>query len=313
MSVVPSQVPDKADYRVFGLHIRSAIALPELHQSSNGDVPDVTIVIGRIPDEPDQAGVVLSFEGAGRYLVLDGQHILVEPEAGAPAANVRLYLLGSAMGVLLHQRGLLPLHANAIRIDSRAFAFMGASGAGKSTLAALFHDAGYEVIADDVCVVGFDENGRAIARAGIPRLRLWEDLLAATGRSSAGFALSYAGDDQFQKFDVPLMSASGAQEAPLAGIYLLDRSDDFRIGQLTGAEAVEALFANTYRGAFVQTAGDPREHWDAALRLIRQVPIFRLSRPWKLAGMADHLAEISAHARQVGLPRSGFGRTVNPV
>ena len=76
-----------------------------------------------------------------------------------PDANIRLYLLGSAMGVLLHQRGLLPLHANAVEIDGKAFAFMGASGSGKSTLAAWFHDHGYRIIADDVCAVRFETEG----------------------------------------------------------------------------------------------------------------------------------------------------------
>ena len=83
--------------------------------------------------------------------------IVAEPRQGVPDSNVRLFLLGSAMGALLHQRGLLPLHTNAVEVGGRAFAFMGKSGAGKSTLAAWFHDRGFRIVADDVCVVGFDD------------------------------------------------------------------------------------------------------------------------------------------------------------
>ena len=72
------------------------------------------------------------------------------------------------MGAALHQRGILPLHANAVEIDHRAVAFMGASGAGKSTLAAWFHDQGYPILADDVCVIRADDGA---ARSPIPACR----------------------------------------------------------------------------------------------------------------------------------------------
>jgi hypothetical protein len=287
------------DYHLFGLRVRSEIPLPELRREPVADSADVTIALGPIPPEAENEGTVFSFDGAGRYWIADGNFILVEPAADSPSANVRLYLLGSAMGMLLHQRGMLPLHANAIRFGDRAAAFMGHSGAGKSTLAALFHDRGHEVIADDVCVVGFDEAGNPFATAGIPRLRLWQDSLAATGRTAAGFQLSYAGDEQFKKFDVPLSAESQTSQTPLAAIYLLEKSDTLSFNPLNGAEAVGALFANTYRGAFVRSAGDPREHWGSVVRLTQRVPIFRLGRPWNLESMGDDLDRIGDHALNV--------------
>ena len=45
----------------------------------------------------------------GRYRIEAGNRITVESEPGVPERNVRLFLLGSAFGVLLHQRGLLPV------------------------------------------------------------------------------------------------------------------------------------------------------------------------------------------------------------
>ena len=95
---------------------------------------------------------------------------------------MRLYLLGSAMGMLLHQRGLFRSTPMPSRSTARRFAFMGHSGAGKSTLAAWFHDEGYRILADDVSVIGFGEGGQPTVRPGLPRLRLWRDALDATGR-----------------------------------------------------------------------------------------------------------------------------------
>src|SRR5258708_9269606 len=86
------------------------------------------------------------------------------------------------MGAIFHQRGLLPLHANAIEVGGQAVAFVGPSGAGKSTLAAYFRDRGYRVLCDDVCVVSFGSDGEPLAWPGIPRIKLSGRALAALVR-----------------------------------------------------------------------------------------------------------------------------------
>jgi hypothetical protein len=142
-----------SDYEVFGLKIRSEIPLPELQPMENPNDPDVTIrrspvAAWRNGLEKWDDALVLAVPEVGRYRIEGGDEILVDQDRGAPDRNLRLFLLGSAFGALLHQRGLLPLHANAVQIDGKAVAFMGASGAGKSTLAAWFYDQGYRIIAE---------------------------------------------------------------------------------------------------------------------------------------------------------------------
>lgn len=279
------------NYSVFGLHVRSELPLPELFEVEPSLCPDILIHLGKVPDPPAPGmgphviggGLLLVIEDVGRYFIRDGAEILVEPQSGVPETNVRLFLLGSAMGALLHQRGLLPLHANAVEIGGKAFAFMGRSGAGKSTLAAWFHDRGHAIIADDVCVVRFDESGRAIASAGLPRLRLWKETLEASGREAASFRRSYAGNPAFDKYDVPIArAAAAAGGTEVAAVYLLEKGDDFGISRLEGVGAADALMANTYRGGFVATVKGEQAHWHACMQLIRTTPIFRAERRWKL-------------------------------
>lgn len=290
-------------YTLFGLRIVSEIELPELTPAEAGEA-DVTIELGSVPNPPsgdlsvDGASVVLPIPEVARYRISGGSRILVEPEAIAPIRNVRLYLLGSAMGLLLHQRGDLPLHANAVEIGGKAVAFMGRSGAGKSTLAAAFHDRGHAVIADDVCVIRFDGEGVPHAWPGIPRLRLWEEALTATGRSSDAYQLSYAGDENFRKFDVPVKRA-GVIELPLAAVYQLGTGDRLNFRPLQGFELAEAIFANTYRGGYLRAVGDPRAHWSAAMRLGGGTPIFLLERPWDFDRISGDLAGIISHAEHV--------------
>ena len=299
---------NRFEYSVFGLRLQSELELPELLEAEGSSLPQVLVRIGKVPDAPNsgagphwtEGGLLLVIDQAGRYFVKDGSVIIVEPQAGVPDANLRLFLLGSAMGALLHQRGLLPLHANAVEIDGWAFAFMGESGAGKSTLAAWFHDRGFRVLADDVCVVNFDEGGQPQIRTGISRLRLWRDALNATGRNPSAYQRSFFGDVARDKYDVPLASL-GLTDTPitLAAVYLLEKGQSLSIDRLTGVAAAEVVFANTYRGAFVPKAGTSHEHWSASVRLVRGTSIFRVRRRWGLDNMGEQFVGLLEHAEQV--------------
>lgn len=294
-------------YSVFGLHVRSSLPLPELPVSAGEGAADVIVEEGKI-DFPDtgpgvlavDGGLLLTIPDVARFLIAGGRSIRVEPHRGVDRRNVRLFLLGSAFGALLHQRGLLPLHANAVEIDGRAFAFVGASGEGKSTLAAWFHDRGHRLLADDVCVLRFDEQGRVIVCPGVARLRLWRDVIERTGRDAAQFDLSYAGDQTYQKYDVPLESGpTGGGAAELGAVYLLARGAGFAIQRLDGVAAVEAISANTYRGQFIEAISGQKNHWESCIRLVRSVPVFRVERTRSLGEMDDENSKVVAHAEAI--------------
>jgi len=285
------------DYWIFGLRVRSMMELPELIPAMGGANPDVQIDFGSVEEpagskpglsEADGA-LVLVVPGVARYRIQDGRSITVDADADVPERNLRLFLLGSAFGALLHQRGLLPLHANAIEIDGKAVAFMGASGEGKSTLAAWFHDRGHRVIADDVCVVRLTAEGKAYAAPGQQRLRLWKEALEASGRDSASYDRSFAGREDIEKFDVPLESARRRpDDCELAGVYVLETADRFSIEQLSGLQAAEALFSHTYRGRYINDARSQRQHWQSAMTLVQYIPIFRIDRPRGLELLDEH-------------------------
>jgi hypothetical protein len=138
-------------YAVFGLSIASPFPLPELIEAPAVGAADVEIALGEPAAASEEgregffstaSGGLLDVNKVARYRIDDGRRITVEPYPTGSERHIRLYLLGSALGALLHQRRLLPLHANAMDFGGRAVAFMGASGAGKSTMAAWFHDRG---------------------------------------------------------------------------------------------------------------------------------------------------------------------------
>ena len=270
-------------YRLFGLAIESELALPELAAQQHAAVqspPDLSIMIAD-PPSPEGGGYVFDIAKVARFTITDGNSIVISPADGAGEREIRLFLLGSAMGAALHQRGILPLHANAVAIDGRAVAFMGASGAGKSTLAAWFHDQGFPVLADDVCVIRSDERGRAVAYPGLPRLRLWQDALEASGRIPAEHSPSFHREsDQRQKYDVPILPDSAASEPlPLQALFVLELGRELAIEPLSGSRAVEAISANTYRGRMIGEVGNSKAHVGACVTIARTVPVLSLARP----------------------------------
>lgn len=298
-------------YSLFGLRVHSEIALPELLPGDGEGACEVFIRMGSLPPIEGELvnsiavtaeGAILNIPGVGRYLIRDGREMVIEPDPQGSERHLRLFLLGSAFGAILHQRHLLPLHANSIEIGGRAIAFMGHSGAGKSTMAAWFHDRGFNVLADDVCVVTFEEAGAPLAQPGIPRLRMWRDALEASGRSAEAHELSF---DDADKYNVPTRESGATGPVALGAIYLLEKSEeasaaDF-IRPLTGIEAIDALVANTYRGAYVPMMGTTAKHLASCVALARSVPIFAVRRLWGKDHLDRQFEAIQEHAGSLAM------------
>jgi len=292
-------------YRLFGLSVQSEIRLPELVADAPAGTTDVRIEVRAIAKSPDApAGLHVEGEEAllvipevGRFLTRGGREMLVEPAAGVSPRNLRLYLLGSAFAAILHQRGLLPLHANAVVVEGRAIGFMGHPGAGKSTLAAWFHDRGFDVLADDVCVVTPGADNAPLAHPGIPRLRLWREALEAGGRDVSAYERAF---DDMDKYTVPTDLERALPAVPLSHLYLLEKAEDEpSVTRLEGSAAVEAMIANTYRGAYVRRMGLTRQHMLACAELARTVPVFRARRRWGYDTFHSEGTALEAHARQL--------------
>src|SRR5579872_7043606 len=287
-------------YTAFGLRIASQIALPELPAIDRGALAasiDVEIRLGAVPAQLPGAAVVgpgvtgagdailLDFD-EGRYLIRDGRQIIVQPSQGTPGRDVRVYLLGRAMAAVCHQRRLMPLHANAIEVSGRAVAFVGPSGVGKSTLAAYFHQRGYRVLGDDVCVVSFDDQGRPMAWPGIPRIKLWSDALEAFGQEKRGLEPVVSG---LEKFSLPMPHRLLPGPIPLSRVYAFGpattRQAEFR--RLSGPDAMNAVVTNVYRWELAVATGAARRQFDQALSVVRNAAVFAVGRRWGFDFLAD--------------------------
>jgi hypothetical protein len=300
-------------YSCFDFRLRSEIGLPELNTADEGDVrPIVEVRIGSVPEclpgggetagglQVARATALLTVPQTARYLVRDGGEIVVDPFPGGSDRNVRLFLLGSGLGILCHQRGLLPLHANAIVAGDGAYAFAGHSGAGKSTLAAYFARAGYPVLCDDVCVINFGAAGAPVAWPGLPRLKLWGDASAAFGHDKGALEPAIEGMD---KYHVPLSTPPEAKPVPFRRLYLLERTEareERGIVRLRGREAMEAIMAQTYRGAYLRPMGLGARHFLQCSALASRIEVYAARRSWGYDVFEREAERLARHLLEVG-------------
>ena len=300
-------------YSCFNFRLRSQIPLAELMPAPEADDerPLVDVRLGAAPEtlpgaEAPRHGVqaigeeaLLTIPGIARYLVRDGAEIVVDPVPGVSERNIRLFLLGSALGILCHQRGLLPLHANAIVTRGVAVAFAGRSGSGKSTLAAHFQRSGYEVLCDDLCVLSFDPDGTPFAWPGLPRLKLWGDAASVFGHDPS--ELDRAMDD-IEKYHVPIADGGPSRPIPFSRLYVLDRAEEGKkgeIGRLRGHQAMDAVRAQTYRGSYLAAMGLTGRHFAQCAALLRTAEIWSATRIWGYDVFEKEATRLERHVASI--------------
>ncbi len=232
--------------------------LPELAVQGFPSPPRIRIHAGDIlPELPARTAkgalfevgpgrFLLRLDGIARYLVADGDRIVVDRAPASDEDSVRLFLLGSIFGALLHQRGLLPLHASAIETPRGAVLFAGPSGTGKSTLAAAFYRRGYRVIADEICAL--DEIG---VRPAIPRLALWPDAIDELGLWSDAVRQVRP---TIKKFHIPVEPWLSPAPLPVHAIYFLSITNkpDFAVSRVSGVGKLQVLIDSTFRRQFIE-------------------------------------------------------------
>ncbi len=274
-------------YRVFGLGLRSEIALPGL-PDGDGDA-DVEIRVGPVAEqltEPIRRGVLfelsgsellLSIAGVGRFLASAGRSVTVDPVPGASDADLRAFLLGSMLGAIAHQRGLLPLHGSAVQTADGCALFTGPSGAGKSTLVAALCARGHRFLSDDLSVVATDRAPVSLF-PGIARLKLWHDTLLRLGSDPQRLDRLRPGLD---KYDFPIAPAPLAEPHPITRLFglAIGSAAEPVLTPLLGVDRLNLVRDSVYRPNYLAGPQATQRLFAVGSRLAQQARAFRLERP----------------------------------
>jgi hypothetical protein len=119
------------DYFISGLRVSSELDLPgAIADDSQSQNPAVFIRRGRVPASLADAtatgptweiggeAFLLRVPRLARFLITAGRQIEVDLEFGTEERDATGFILGTAFGILLHQRGALVLHGSAVALVS---------------------------------------------------------------------------------------------------------------------------------------------------------------------------------------------------
>lgn len=275
-------------YKVFGLQVASEIELDEVPKG-NGEI-DVHIrraVVERPKDavyENEVFGVkeqlfYLQIEGVGRFQVEDGVRILVDPDPEATTEQLKLYLLGSCLGSLLHQRQVLPLHGSVLDVAGSGVLITGLSGAGKSTIANALIARGYPFVTDDVAAVTFEAETPFVHLA-YPSQKLWEDVVARWDIGAERIVNRHVeGRTKFSVVRKRDFATHGVPLRYMIEIVPTDDVTDLQMTAVTGMEKIKTLISHTYRTELVAHLRPNGAYLQHIMQLAGQIQLFRVKRP----------------------------------
>jgi hypothetical protein len=290
-------------YYAYGLSIDSEISLPELVIAQTNRA-DVTIRLGKLDFTPvcaergegmfpvNEEETGFFWEKVGTILVRRGREIIVDPIAGTDERLIRLPLTGVALGMLVHQRGFLVLHASAVAINGEVAAFLGGKGWGKSTLAAKLYRRGHTLMSDDVVALSITDDNPPMVVSGYPQFRLWPDsAIASLGDDPDKLPQLY---DGYQKRARGVGCDFRHNILPLKALYKLEKGKEPNAVPLSPWEALFQLIGNSYvarYGKQILQGGRAALNLKQCANVINHVPFYRLERPQSL-DLLETLADI---------------------
>lgn len=279
------------DLLMCGWRVRSALPLPELRPWPGPEEAPVDIVIktGVVPERLDETAtsgklvmvgadgsVLIRVDGLVHILVQGGRLVTVEPQGGDGAEVWRLFLLGSVVGYLCHQRGLFPLQAAALRINGRTVAVAGQSGLGKSTMALALVRRGHGLLSDDTTVLSVRAAKPVTVLPTFPRLKLWRASLDALGIPVEGLERVRAG---MEKFDLRPREGFDPAPAPLDAILILGEADETSLVPCPAPAALALVRSHLNRQHIARDLNRHAALFAQAAEIARTVPVYRLDRP----------------------------------
>ena len=283
-------------YKLFGLTIDSFFPLLQTEAKR----PSVDIVIERGKASPpntwqykgasiyvNECEIFYSAPGVANFIVRNGRELIVDPCPDVDKRKLRHVLFGEVLALLLHQRGLLVLHATSLAIHGKATILLGTRGAGKSTLALALCRLGATVISDDITVIQVNNGGTLSVLPGISQLGLWPDAVRACGYDPERLPNVFNGTD---KRVMSMTKTSPNVSLAPKRIYKIEETMAVDVERLRPQEAFRVLVGNTYWFGLVQ-ALNPETHFAQSAAVAAQTEAFRLGRPRTL----DLVNEVAQH------------------
>lgn len=298
-------------YKAYKLNIRSEIFLPEF-VSGNSETckkPDVFIAYGKMPKKIEQAiqegkkyhfeknEMWFSIDEVGIYYIYNGNTIMVEPYEGGNKDHLKIFLLGSAFGMLLLQRNNVAIHGSTVVIDGKGVIFTGNSGAGKSTLAVTLRENGCGFLADDISAIDECLHGNLMVKPGFPIQKLCKDTAKKMGYNVD--KLIKVNDDR-DKYAIYVGKEFIQELVPLGAVFELSVGEvkDVQISKIVGSEKLKMLIKNIFMIDVTRYSGIKSSYFKTCVEIANKVPFYRIVRPKNISSVNQQIELITECLRQ---------------
>jgi hypothetical protein len=274
-------------YLAYGLHVKSQVPVTGFLEAS-GQAADVTISIGQVPKhlpetvnrgvlfESNSHEFLLHIEKVASFHVLNGNEVRIQPDPTGNPDDISAFISGTVFGALMHQRGMLPVHASTVLWQDKCIVFSGNSGSGKSTLAASFILSGARLLADDISVIGVEKE-RPEVKPAFPMMRMWQDSLHHLGISNEKLKAVRAG---LQKYYFPVNNFVDSPR-PIDHFFILSshNRDEIITRSVIGVDKFKILKRHTYLFRGIRDTVQQQQHFVLVNRLAVSVPVTLVTRP----------------------------------
>lgn len=267
--------------QAYGLNILPPQSIPGFVSASPLGKPDAVIQFNdeACAGHADRAHIQFE-DGVSAVLSPFSAEICIQFSASSSFEDVCTYIQGPVLGFFAQLRGgRAVLHACSAVIGGQALAFAGESTIGKSTLAAVWAQAGYAVLSDDVCVCLEDETGIRVP-PGCFHVRLWPGAVKLLfGREDALPLIAPPWEKRY--LDLMEMGRFQTEPAPLSAVYAMEPAPadaELSIHPLRGHAAVMALVKNSY-GIHRLNSAQRADELKKMAALADRIPVYRLLVP----------------------------------
>jgi len=269
-------------YSVYGLNVSSGMRLPGL-MTADGDGCDVRVLLNpplspakELEEKTEEfsgtpARASLTVKNVGHFDVTEGSEITVTPQPGVTEFVLGLWIVERAFLPLLYQRGLLALHASAVKVGDASILLLGPSGFGKSSLAAGLHSRGYRFMSDDITGV---HPGKLEVLPGSPEMKLFPEMASPLEYGKESLEAHPLLPEK-RYYSRPHEFHTSA--LPLKAIYALSNGTEPKIEPLQPQKAVIELIRSSYGILSLQGIIDSGIHFLQCSQLVKTVPSFRLN------------------------------------
>lgn len=272
-------------YEVYGLKIKTDFEIPELLKSNDVNY-EINICTGITPINVLKSieqgiNIYLNYKEiwfnikyVGTFLIYNGNTIIVDKDKNADIEDIKAYLLGTALGMILFQRNTLAIHGGTIVINNKTLTIIGEPGAGKSTLTTALRLNNHLFMADDVSVI----NDNFMMNSSYPQQKLCKDTMLKLGYSLNQFKKI---DDDREKYKIPVKEDFVSRPVKIGAICEIKIGDNSKveIEEINGKEKLLILLNNIYRIELIKKSGIQPEYFKKCLEIAQNIKFYRMYRP----------------------------------